>query len=208
LRSLSPVACRSYTTPSGNQTITDSKIVKDYIKSYKGCDSIIYTLTVTIDKPDVGTTRIMNTLSATTAQTGATFQWLDCQQSMAKIGGATNRDFTPASDGRYALSVTENNCTDTSACITFAINGVSNPLMGSLRVYPNPTDEVFVIESGERLNGVSLQLVSMQGQLLRTWQLEQLTKLTLSVGEDLPRGLYYLCLSSNEGQQVIFVAFQ
>lgn len=208
LRTLTPVACRRYTTPSGTQTITDSKIVKDYIKSYKGCDSIIYTLNVTIEKPDVGTTRSMNTLSATTTQTGATFQWLDCQQGMAKIGGATNRDFSPTVDGRYAVSVTENSCTDTSVCVTFAMNGVSNPLMGSLRVYPNPTDEVFVIESGERLHGVTLQLVSMQGQLLRTWQLEQLTKLTLSVGAGLPRGLYYLCLSSNEGQQVIPVAFQ
>jgi hypothetical protein len=208
LRTLSPVACRQYKTPSGTQVITDNRTVKDYIKSYKGCDSIIYTLNVTIEKPDVGTTRSMNTLSATTTQTGATFQWLNCQQSMAKISGATNRDFTPSADGKYALSVTENNCTDTSLCITFAINGVDNPLLGSVKLFPNPNYGQFVIESALILHHVEMQLVNLQGQTVKTWQFQQLLKQNLNVGDELAKGLYYLRLSSSEGQHLLPIALE
>ena len=101
---LSPVACRSYKVPSGAQIVTSSKTVKDYIKGYRGCDSIEYTINVTINNANVGTTRSVNTLSATTTNTSATFQWLNCNNSMAKIAGATNKDFTDRKSTRLNSS--------------------------------------------------------------------------------------------------------
>lgn len=206
-RTLTPVACKQYVVPSGKQTVTSSKIVTDVIKGYKGCDSIVYTLNITINKPDVGTTRSMNTLSATTTQTGAIFQWLDCQKSMAAISGATNRDFTPGADGKFALSVKENNCSDTSACITFALNAVNSPWIGALLVYPNPNQGVFVVECERQLHNVRLELMNLQGQVSRVWTFAELQKQSLDVGSTVPQGLWYLRLSSTEGNQTIAISF-
>lgn len=204
--SLSPVACRSYKVPSGVQVVTTSKTVKDYIKGYKGCDSIEYTINVTINNANVGTTRSVNTLSATTTNSAATFQWLDCNNSMAKIAGATNKDFTPTQDGKFALAVTENSCTDTSACITFAVNGLKEIPANMLKLTPNPSSGAFVLNCLTPLHDVNISLVNIQGQIGQTWSIRELKQQEFNV--QVSAGVWYLKISAKEGQQVIPVIFE
>ena len=204
--SLSPVACRSYKVPSGVQVITTSKTVKDYIKGYKGCDSIEYTINVTINNANVGTTRSVNTLSATTTNSAATFQWLDCNNGMAKIAGATNKDFTPAQDGKFAISVTENSCTDTSACVTFAVNGLKEIPANLLKLTPNPSSGAFVLNCLSPLHDVNISLVNIQGQIGQTWLIRELKQQEFNV--QVSAGVWYLKISAKEGQQVIPVIFE
>jgi len=204
--SLSPVACRSYKVPSGVQVITTSKTVKDYIKGYKGCDSIEYTINVTINNANVATTRSVNTLSATTNNSAATFQWLDCNNSMAKIAGATNKDFTPAQDGKFALTVTENSCTDTSACITFAVNSLKEIPANLLKLSPNPSNGAFVLNCLTPLHDVNISLVNIQGQIGQTWSIRELKQQEFNV--QVSAGVWYLKISAKEGQQVLPVIFE
>ena len=204
--SLSPVACRSYKVPSGVQVVTTSKTVKDYIKGYKGCDSIEYTINVTINNANVGTTRSVNTLSATTTNSAATFQWLDCNNSMAKIAGATNKDFTPTQDGKFALAVTENSCTDTSACITFAVNGLKEIPANMLKLTPNPSSGAFVLNCLTPLHDVNISLVNIQGQIGQTYSIRELKQQEFNV--QVSAGVWYLKISAKEGQQVIPVIFE
>jgi hypothetical protein len=204
--SLSPVACRSYKVPSGAQVVTTSKTVKDYIKGYKGCDSIEYTINVTINNANVGTTRSVNTLSATTTNSAATFQWLDCNNGMAKIAGATNKDFTPSQDGKFALAVTENSCTDTSACITFAVNGLTEIPANLLKLTPNPSSGAFVLNCLSPLHDVNISLVNIQGQIGQTWSIRELKQQEFNV--HVSAGVWYLKISAKEGQQVIPVIFE
>ena len=204
--SLSPVACRSYKVPSGVQVITTSKTVKDYIKGYKGCDSIEYTINVTINNANVATTRSVNTLSATTNNSAATFQWLDCNNSMAKIAGATNKDFTPAQDGKFALTVTENSCTDTSACITFAVNSLKEIPANLFKLSPNPSNGAFVLNCLTPLHDVNISLVNIQGQIGQTWSIRELKQQEFNV--QVSAGVWYLKISAKEGQQVIPVIFE
>jgi hypothetical protein len=204
--SLSPVACRSYKVPSGVQVITTSKTVKDYIKGYKGCDSIEYTINVTINNANVGTTRSVNTLSATTTNSAATFQWLDCNNGMAKIAGATNKDFTPSQDGKFAISVTENSCTDTSACVTFAVNGLKEIPANLLKLTPNPSSGAFVLNCLSPLHDVNISLVNIQGQIGQTWSIRELKQQEFNV--QVSSGVWYLKISAKEGQQVIPVIFE
>lgn len=204
--SLSPVACRSYKVPSGVQVITSSKTVKDYIKGYKGCDSIEYTINVTINNANVGTTRSVNTLSATTTNASATFQWLDCNNSMAKIAGATNKDFTPSQDGKYAISVTENSCTDTSACINFAVNGLNEIPIHLLKLTPNPSNGAFVLNSLTPLHDVHITLINIHGQMGQSWLIPELKVQDFHV--QVSAGVWYVKITAKEGQQVLPLVFE
>ncbi len=198
---LNPVACKSYTTPSGTQTITTSKILKDYVKGYKGCDSIEYTLNVTINNADVSYTRSMNTITANTSNTAATFSWLDCNNKMIAIAGQTSRSFSPTGDGRFALSVTENNCTDTSACIDFVMAGLSGPTLNSISIKPNPSKGAFQLTTTTSLNDVSILLINAQGQLAKSWNFTTLTGVSLEA--QVAAGLWFIQIKSREGQQTL-----
>lgn len=85
--------------------------------------------------PDIGAIesgKINNTsvialdVQLVSAVSGATYQWLDCNNNNAIIQGATSQSFSPASNGSYALEITENgnNCADTSSCYTISVVGL------------------------------------------------------------------------------------
>lgn len=57
-----------------------------------------------------------NDVTLTADQTGAIYQWLDCDNNYAEIVGETNQSFTSQVTGNYAVEVAMNGCVDTSAC--------------------------------------------------------------------------------------------
>jgi len=52
---------------------------------------------------------------------GATYQWLNCNNGFAPIPSETNQSYSPAVSGNYAVIVTQNICSDTSDCIAVTI---------------------------------------------------------------------------------------
>ena len=55
---------------------------------------------------------------------GASYQWLDCDNNYAIINGEINQSYTPAITGNYAVEVTLNGCIDTSACFLVDYTGI------------------------------------------------------------------------------------
>lgn len=154
-------ACNSYTAPSG-AVFTTSGTFTDVIPNTAGCDSTI-TINLTITTVDVSTTLSGDTLTA--GATGAAYQWIDCDNGNAAVSGATNQSFTPATTGNYAVIVTENNCTDTSAC-TF-VNLASLPEFGlndAVVVHPNPTTGAISLDFGSTLSNVSVHVLDAMGR--------------------------------------------
>ncbi len=198
--------CRSYTVPSGNQIITTSKTVKDFVKSKLGCDSIAYTIDVTIINANVGITREINTLIASTTNPSALFQWLDCDKNYGKIAAETSKKYTPIENGLFALEVKENNCTDTSNCIVFAVNGLNAYKNFNLMVSPNPSKGVFTINANITLHSVGVSIMNVKGQTIQTWELLELARQEFSV--KLSPGLWYIKVESLEGQQIIPMVFE
>ncbi len=88
---------------------------------------------------NVNVTQVGSLLSA--SATGATYQWLDCNNGYALVSGQTNQAFTPIITGNYAVEVTENGCVDTSACFLVDFTGLNNLLSASVLVYPNPSND-------------------------------------------------------------------
>ena len=115
-------ACNSYTWIDGNTYNTSNNTATYITTNAAGCDSII-TLDLTITpNPDVSVTQ--NGATLTSNQSGATYQWVDCNQDFAIVTGETNQSFTPISTGNYAVIVTVNGCSDTSDCRLVDYTGI------------------------------------------------------------------------------------
>ena len=73
------------------------------------------TLNVTVNTVNISVTQSGSTLTANA--TGAAYVWLNCNGFIA-VSGQTNQSFTATTVGSYAVMITQNGCSDTSACFT------------------------------------------------------------------------------------------
>ncbi|MFK7784868.1 MAG: T9SS type A sorting domain-containing protein [Crocinitomicaceae bacterium] len=191
------VACDSYTWIDGN-TYTSSNNTATYtLPSSSGCDSVI-TLDLTINTVGVSVTQNGDFLSAD--ETGATYQWIDCQ-TMAPISGATNQFYTATANGDYAVIVTKNGCSDTSACFTVSGLGIVDNDFGiALRAYPNPTKGQFSVDLGENYQDVTLQLLDLTGKVVQSNSYLEGQNLDLTIDES--AGVYLLKIDA-EGKNAV-----
>lgn len=133
---LTESACRTYTSPSGN-IWTNSGTYTDTIPNQVGCDSII-SINLTVTHIDTAITNANGVFSV--AQTGATYQWFDCNTLVA-VSGETNQSFTPLLNGSYAVILNYNGCTDTTGCQSIFNVGLNENASTSLTLYPNPAQD-------------------------------------------------------------------
>ena len=100
--------------PSGSETFTSSGAF--------GCDSSVLIDLTVLPAIDLNVTNVAATL--TSDQAGATYQWIDCDNGNAAISGETNQSYSPTVTGNYAVVVTVNGCSDTSACVLVDFTGI------------------------------------------------------------------------------------
>lgn len=198
--------CNSYTVPSGKRVITVTQIVTDIIKSKNGCDSIEYTIDVTINKPNTAIIRSGNTLSAATTNGSAQFQWLDCNAAYAQIAGATNKQYSPGKNGTFALEVKENSCTDTSNCLPFTLTGIKTMLTQQIVVSSNPSRGSFALHCTNSLHHVKVTLYDIKGGIIKIWEMQGLQDQDFHL--DTSPGLYYLKIESAEGFKILPLMFE
>lgn len=134
-----------------------------------------------------------NTLAKYANQTGATYQWLDCNNGNAPISGATNISFTPTANGDYAVEITVNNCVDTSACEN--VTGVGIKAISDImtNIYPNPVKDILNVVSKDPIEQAFIY--NATGALVRTIT----TNLQTIPVSNLPQGMYILVLQSPNG---------
>lgn len=190
-------ACNSYTWIDGN-TYTSSNNTATYTYpggAQNGCDSIVI-LDLTIETVNIGVTVNGNTLTADVS--GASYQWLDCDNNNAIIPGETNQSFTPSINGNYAVEITENNCTEISACYSIVMTRiVENQAFEGLRIYPNPTSSRINIDLGQSMQEVHLQVMNSLGQLIHE-QFEASSDF-LNIELEGANGIYLIKLRSASG---------
>lgn len=90
--------------------------------SSNGCDSVV---NVTVNELPVNTNVSPGPITLTCLNSGASWQWLDCNNGFAEIPGATFQTYSPDENGSYAVEVTDNGCVDTSACYTVNAIGIA-----------------------------------------------------------------------------------
>ncbi len=135
-------ACYSYTL--NNQSYSASGSYYQNLLSVNGCDSVVQ-LNLTIDTVNTGVSMTGATLTASASS--ATYQWISCE-TQQPIVGATSQSFSPSLNGTYAVIVTQNNCTDTSACQTVLSVAITEQA-NEFSLSPNPSNGVFELKSAQ-----------------------------------------------------------
>lgn len=165
--------CDSYTWALNGTTYTTSGSYNFIWTNSVGCDSIIV-LDLTINSvTNVGVTNNANVLTADlTPGAGISYQWLTCGAggTYTPIAGATSQSYTPTVNGSYAVQITQNGCVDTSACEIINNIGLSEDMLLSVQIMPNPTDNVVsVFFPGEK---VQLTIMDVNGKLIEELEIE------------------------------------
>jgi hypothetical protein len=177
-------------------TYTNSGAYTATLTNAAGCDSIV-TLNLTINTVDPGVSQNGFVLSAD--QTGATYQWTDCNNNYSPIVGETNIDFSPSANGSYAVIISSNGCSDTSGCIVISTIGI-HEIQSEDRfiVYPNPTSGNISIDLPSRNGKVTLRIINALGQIKfnRTFTSEE--DLNLSI--DAESGFYVIEIETENGE--------
>ncbi len=138
--------------------------------------------------------QVGDTLSANIS--GATYQWLNCNNNFAVINGANNQSFIPSINGNYAVEVTQNVCIDTSACINIALGMGDNNENSKSVLFPNPANNTLYFDGLS--NTATAEIYDISGKLLLR---KQLNENQLDI-RNLAKGLYFIKLSTEEGSVV------
>jgi hypothetical protein len=184
----------SYTI--GLNTYTVSGTYVDVVSATNFCDSVI-TTNLTVQLPvNSAVNQSMNWLTAAAA--GGAYQWIDCATDLP-IAGETGQIFVAPNTGDYAVIVTENGCTDTSACVHVDIISdglIENYLAGQVEIYPNPNSGAFKIRfDAVVFADAEFRLVNATGEEIELVREQNAFK---PAGE-LSAGVYLLRISTADG---------
>ena len=157
-------SCGPYTWIDGTTYTVSNTTATHTVTNAAGCDSVI-TLNLTVMEIDVSVNVSLGGSSASCNASGATYQWIDCNNGNTAISGATEQSFTATANSEYAAIITVGSCSDTTDCISLIATGIDAlAAEPHLTVYPNPArDAATVIASTSSLSG-QLTLRNLQGQ--------------------------------------------
>ena len=139
---------------------------KQVFKTTLGCDSTV-TLDLKITDVNAGVTIVDElTLQAQAAESGTTYQWLNCDD-LEPIIGDTNAIFIAKSSGDYAVDVTFNGCVKRSECYNIKSTVGLNGFLSNYKVqlYPNPTtDNLTILLEG--ITNVDVIISDIHGKVI------------------------------------------
>jgi hypothetical protein len=141
-------------------------------------------------------------LTLTANEAGATYQWIDCDNANQPITGETNQSFTATESGNYAVEITVNGCTDTSACTSLNAVGIENITESNgWNIHPNPNQGVFTVTSNKQLENTLLEVYSPDGRLVYS-TIYSGTEMSINL-QDQSRGVYILKVDNKNTFRVI-----
>lgn len=193
-------ACDSYTWIDGNTYTASNNSATTTLTSVAGCDSVV-TLDLTINTVNTSTTTNLETITAD--ESGATYQWIDCDNGNTAITGETNQSFTATTNGNYAVIVDNGLCTDTSACVSIQSTGIDAVItqQNEILIYPNPNNGSFNISFGNIVSGV-IEILTLDGKQVHYQVFKQTDHLNLVVSH-LETGVYILVAETSGGSKSI-----
>jgi uncharacterized delta-60 repeat protein len=193
-------SCEDYTWIDGVTYSASNNTATYVLTNAAGCDSTV-TLNLTIATAiDVTTNTSAETITANA--TGATYQWIDCDNSNIPIAGETNASFTAIANGNYAVVVTQGLCSDTSDCVSIVSVGIKNTNINNvISILPNPNNGSFTIKAPIRGN---YNIVNELGQILHSIELNNTNNYSVSMC-NLATGVYFVIGTENNFRSKIVV---
>lgn len=189
---LNEVGCDSVV--ANGQTFTSTGTYFQTLVNADGCDSSL-TLLITVHIVDVSVSATSTTI---TANGTGTYQWLDCDNGMAPIPGATSQSFSPPTTGNYAVAVTLNGCSSTSPCTNIIINALTPAQQLAIEVFPNPSAGEFKVTFEHVQEMTMLTVLDVLGHEVYTQSLLHSSEATVQWQG--PAGVYFLQAADAEGK--------
>lgn len=177
----------------------DSSEVIDFLFNSKdGCDSVV-TVNMAIKSVN-DTVSVSGSVLSAKSTTATSYQWVNCPTYSA-IAGATASTYTAGISGNYALIITENGCTDTSACVSVVGLSIQESHHKALiTISPNPSKGIFRLTLPSEMKGI-LEIRSIEGRILQSQPLsskDEVIDLT-----SYSSGVYFLRINGNDGTQQV-----
>ena len=194
-------SCEPFTWIDG-MTYTESVDSLVYVfpeGAVSGADSILV-LNLSIIIVNTAVSLVDNTITATAPN--ATYQWVDCDTGLP-LDGETSVSFTAASNGAYAVDITENTCTERSECISIVgVNTKDYANSTQLIVLPNPfqNSTIFRIKEIPGDHG-TLKIFDTKGILLISKMVTSNTDVTFKK-EGLASGIYFYEVVNEKNERV------
>jgi len=195
-------SCDSIIWIDGNTYFSDNSSATHLLNNMNGCDSVV-TLNLTVNNLDTSVLQSGSTLTAN--EENGTYQWIDCETLLA-IDEAIEQTFLTLENGDYAVLITNEFCSDTSACYTIMIDNIEeNFNKNEFLVYPNPNQGSFFIDLGKNhasavftlseINGREIHSANFSGQVIE-----------YSIKES--AGIYFLTIQTEDYTKTIKLIFQ
>ncbi|TAH42241.1 MAG: T9SS type A sorting domain-containing protein [Bacteroidetes bacterium] len=182
----------------GSLTLLSSGTYTEQFSSSLNCDSTVE-LTLTVTEPDITVSQSGKTLSA--AGTAESYQWIDCNTNQI-IPNDTSRVFIALANGQYAVIVTENGCSDTSACYNVTTVGIATENFSSgISVYPTMVKSKTSVRFIESQKFVNIILMDISGREIHREKYSETNTLTLDLSICKP-GNYFIQVESGEKNSI------
>ena len=139
---------------------------------------------------------VANTFSTLTANhSGASYQWLDCDNNFAVISGATSQAFTATANGNFAVEITVGSCIDTSVCTILTTVGINELAQKAVSIYPNPANNYIQVNLGNQVTILNYSLTAITGELIKENTVENANTLSIDISDE-AKGVYFLKLNN------------
>lgn len=112
------------------------------------------TATVVVNVIDLTTSMSGNMISAD--QTGADYQWLDCDAGDAAIATETDASFEALVSGNYSVEINLNGCIDTTDCEMITLVANKELSFDQVIVSPNPASSTLYLQSASDLKSSTI----------------------------------------------------
>jgi hypothetical protein len=134
----------------------------------------------------------------TSLEDNANYQWINCLTNQP-ILGETQQTFVATESGSYAVEITKDGCSATSACSEITILGLQLMENTSFTIYPNPASDFMFLKGDISSASSSLKVIDISGKdisnSISTSTLNEEIKINTEV---LSSGIYYLIITNNK----------
>ena len=150
----------------------------------------------------INTTIELNAQTLTAVAENALYQWLDCSNEKAAIEGATEKSFSPATSGNYAVRLVQDECIDTSACFSVEVTQVMyNSFDGPVMVYPNPVQKYLNVEFPDQQKYLEIHLTDIRGKAFITTTFHNQRNIRLDM--EISPGIYLVNVKNEKDQHAV-----
>ena len=160
-----------------------------------GCDSIT-NIEIIVD--NINTEINLTEATVTASAVDVSYQWLDCDNNLEPIPGATTQVFSPDFDGNYQVVLEgPTGCIAYSECINIVGVATEDPILsGLVSVFPNPAkDEIQLLMEGEASISAAT-IIDIQGRKLLDLDISHETNI-FNISE-LSSGLYFIKVETDD----------